>query len=100
MGLLKNNGLINNMLMGIGLIDEPIMMLNTNFAVYIGIVYAYLPFMILPLYANLIKHDHSLLEASADLGAKPWKTFFTVTLPLSKAGVIAGSMLGVYSVSG
>lgn len=93
MGLLKNNGLINNMLMSLGIIDDPLIMLNTNFAVYIGIVYAYLPFMVLPLYANLIKHDHSLIEASADLGAKPWQTFLTITLPLSKAGVIAGSML-------
>lgn len=93
MGLLKNNGLINNLLMFLGIIDDPIIMMNTNFAVYIGIVYAYLPFMILPLYANLVKHDHSLVEASEDLGAKPWKTFLSVTLPLSKSGVIAGSML-------
>ena len=93
MGLLKNNGLVNNLLMGLGVIDDPIMMMNTNFAVYVGLVYAYLPFMVLPLYANLIKHDSSLLEASADLGAKPWQTFLRVTLPLSKAGIIAGSML-------
>lgn len=93
MGILKNNGLINNLLMALGIIDDPIIMMNTNFAVYIGIVYAYLPFMVLPLYANLVKHDHSLLEASADLGARPWKTFLSVTLPLSKSGVIAGSML-------
>ncbi len=92
-GLLKNNGLINNALMSLGLINDPLPMLNTNFAVYIGIVYAYLPFMILPLYANLIKHDPSLLEAATDLGAKPWKAFLKVTLPLSKAGIIAGSML-------
>ena len=93
MGILKNNGLINNLLMSLGIIDNPLIMLNTNFAVYVGIVYAYLPFMVLPLYANLMKHDNSLLEASADLGAKPWKTFLTVTLPLSKNGIIAGSML-------
>ncbi|MGI9273515.1 MAG: ABC transporter permease subunit [Endozoicomonas sp.] len=93
MGLLKNNGLINNALIWLGVIDDPIAMLNTNFAVYIGIVYAYLPFMILPLYANLVKHDPALLEASEDLGARPWKTFLAVTLPLSKAGVIAGCML-------
>lgn len=79
--------------MSLGLINDPLPMLNTNFAVYIGIVYAYLPFMILPLYANLIKHDPSLLEAATDLGAKPWKAFLKVTLPLSKAGIIAGSML-------
>lgn len=93
MGILKNNGLINNLLMALGIIDDPIIMMNTNFAVYVGIVYAYLPFMVLPLYANLVKHDHALLEASADLGARPWKTFLFVTLPLSKSGVIAGSML-------
>jgi putrescine transport system permease protein len=92
-GILKNNGLINNALMGIGIIDEPLQILHTNVAVYIGIVYAYLPFMILPLYANLVKLDFSLLEAASDLGAKPWKTFLTVTLPLTKGGIIAGSML-------
>jgi len=92
-GILKNNGLVNNALMGIGIIDEPLQILHTNFAVYIGIVYAYLPFMILPLYANLVKLDFSLLEAASDLGARPWKTFVTVTLPLTKGGIIAGSML-------
>ena len=92
-GILKNNGLINNFLMGLGIIDEPMAMLNTEFAVYVGIVYAYLPFMVLPLYTNLMKLDNSLLEAAADLGAAPWKVFMAVTLPLSKAGIIAGSML-------
>jgi putrescine transport system permease protein len=92
-GILKNNGLINNFLMWLGIIEEPIAMLNTEFAVYVGIVYAYLPFMVLPLYTNLMKLDNSLLEAAADLGAAPWKVFMTVTLPLSKAGMIAGSML-------
>lgn len=92
-GILKNNGLMNNMLMGIGITDQPIQMLHTEFAIYIGIVYAYLPFMVLPLYSNLVKHDQSLLEAAGDLGAKPWKSFLTVTLPLSKGGIIAGSML-------
>ena len=92
-GILKNNGLINNSLIWLGIIDQPIAMLNTEFAVYIGIVYAYLPFMVLPLYTNLMKLDNSLLEAAADLGAAPWKVFMTVVLPLSKAGIIAGSML-------
>ncbi|PPC77482.1 spermidine/putrescine ABC transporter permease [Pokkaliibacter plantistimulans] len=92
-GILKSNGLLNNFLMSIGLIHEPLEILNTNVAVYIGIVYAYLPFMILPLYANLLKMDLSLLEAASDLGCRPWKTFLKVTLPLSKAGIIAGSML-------
>ncbi|NNU79850.1 ABC transporter permease subunit [Halovulum dunhuangense] len=92
-GLLKNNGLINNMLMSLGVIDEPLIMLQTDFAVYVGIVYTYLPFMILPLYANLVKLDGALLEASSDLGASPASTFFRVTLPLSLPGVLAGSML-------
>lgn len=93
MGLLSNNGLINNFLIWTGIISEPIQMLNTNFAVYIGIIYAYLPFMILPLYATLVKLDMSLLEAASDLGSRSMNTFWRVTLPLSKSGVIAGSML-------
>jgi len=92
-GLLKNNGLINEVLMAIGIIDSPIGMMNTNFAVYLGIVYSYLPFMILPLYANLEKMDMSLLEAAADLGCKPLKAFFLITVPLSFPGIVAGSML-------
>ncbi len=92
-GILKNNGLLNNVLMGAGIIDEPLAIMHTPIAVYIGIVYAYLPFMILPLYANLVKLDLRLLEAASDLGAKPWKAFLKITLPLSKAGIIAGSML-------
>ena len=92
-GILKTNGLINSLLMKLGLIDTPLHMLHTDFAVFVGIVYAYLPFMILPLYTNLVKLDESYLEAAADLGAKPWKTFIFVTLPLSKGGIIAGSML-------
>jgi putrescine transport system permease protein len=93
MGLLGNNGLINQMLQAVGLIDEPITMLNTDFAMYIGIVYSYLPFMILPLYSNLEKHDLTLLEAAVDLGCKPFKAFLAITLPLSVPGIIAGSML-------
>ena len=92
-GILKNNGLLNNALMGLGLIDEPLAILHTPVAVYIGIVYAYLPFMVLPLYSNLVKHDPQLLEAAEDLGAPPWKAFLRVTLPLSRAGIIAGCML-------
>jgi putrescine transport system permease protein len=93
MGLLRNNGVINNTLISLGLIDQPIQMMQTDFAVYVGIVYAYLPFMILPLYTNLEKHDPTLLEATADLGARPLQTFARITLPLSKAGIIAGSLL-------
>ncbi len=92
-GILKNNGLINNALIALGIIDQPIQMLQTDFAVYVGIVYSYLPFMILPLYANLEKLDLTLLEAAADLGCKPWKAFLRVTWPLSMPGVIAGCLL-------
>ena len=99
-GILKNNGLLNNFLIGLGVIDEPLQILHTPVAVYIGIVYAYLPFMVLPLYSNLVKHDHRLLEAANDLGARPWKSFLTITLPLSKAGIIAGAMLVAIPVVG
>ena len=92
-GILKNNGLINNFLMWLGVIDQPIVMLQTDFAVYVGIVYSYLPFMILPLYANLEKMDLTLLEAAEDLGCPPWRAFLTITLPLSTPGIVAGSML-------
>jgi putrescine transport system permease protein len=92
-GLLKTNGVINNTLLALGLIDQPLTLLYTDFAVYIGIVYSYLPFMILPLFANLEKHDHTLLEAAADLGASPMKAFFKVTLPLSVPGIVAGCLL-------
>ncbi len=92
-GLLKTNGVINNTLLAMGLIDEPLTLLYTDFAVYIGIVYSYLPFMILPLFTNLEKHDLTLLEAAADLGARPFKSFFKVTLPLSTPGVVAGCLL-------
>jgi putrescine transport system permease protein len=92
-GLLKNDGVINNVLLSLGLIDAPLAMMNTSFAVYIGIVYSYLPFMILPLYSNLEKHDLTLLEAAQDLGAGPVKSFLRITLPLSMPGVVAGSLL-------
>jgi putrescine transport system permease protein len=92
-GLLKSNGLINQLLIGVGVIDEPITLMYTDFAVYVGIVYSYLPFMILPLYANLEKHDPTLLEAAADLGARPFTVFRRVTLPQSVPGIIAGSLL-------
>ncbi len=92
-GILKNNGLLNNFLIWIGAIDQPIQMLQTDFAVYIGIVYSYLPFMILPLYANLEKMDLTLLESAADLGCRPWQGFMKITLPLSLPGVRAGCLL-------
>jgi putrescine transport system permease protein len=92
-GLLKTDGVINNVLQFFGIIDEPLAMMNTSFAVYIGIVYSYLPFMILPLYSNLEKHDNTLLEAANDLGAGPVKSFLRITLPLSTPGIVAGSLL-------
>jgi putrescine transport system permease protein len=92
-GLLKTDGVINNVLMGLGIIDAPLTMMYTSFAVYVGIVYSYLPFMILPLYSNLEKHDNTLLEAASDLGAGPIRAFLRVTLPLSFPGIVAGSLL-------
>ncbi len=92
-GLLKANGVINNVLLWLGLIHEPLTMLYTPFAMYVGIVYSYLPFMILPLYANLEKMDWQLLEAAQDLGCRPWQGFYKITLPLSRNGILAGSML-------
>jgi putrescine transport system permease protein len=92
-GLLDDNGVFNNILIGMHLIDEPIKMMHTSFSMMLGMVYTYLPFMILPLYANLAKMDLRLLEAAKDLGATPFKTFWLITVPLSKNGIIAGSML-------
>ncbi len=92
-GILKPQGILNELLLSLGLINQPLAILHTQLAVYIGIVYSYLPFMVLPLYANLAKLDGSLLEAAADLGARPITSFLRVTLPLSLPGVIAGSML-------
>ncbi len=92
-GMLSNNGVVNNFLMSIGAIDAPLHMMNTPFSMMIGMVYSYLPFMILPLFTNLSKMDVRFIEAAADLGSTPWSTFWRVTVPLSKAGIIAGSML-------
>ena len=93
MGILGNQGLLNNLLLWLGVISEPLKMLNTNFAVVLGIAYAYLPFMVLPIYTNLVKLDVRLLEAASDLGCRNLTTFWAITLPLSRAGIIAGSML-------
>ena len=93
MGLLGKNGIINSALISIGIIDTPMQLLYTDVAVYLGIVYTYIPFMILPLYANLEKMDTSLHDAAADLGARPWQVFLNITLPLSMPGIIAGSLL-------
>ena len=92
-GILKNNGLLNNFLMTIGLIHTPIELYRTNTAVYIGMVYSYLPFLVMPLYAHLVKMDLTLLEAAYDLGCKPWTAYTRITVPLSKNGIIAGSLL-------
>ena len=93
MGMLSTNGLINNLLLSAGLIDQPLKLLYTDFAVYLGIVYSYLPFMILPLYANLERLDFNLNEAASDLGARPLRVFRDITLPLSLPGIVAGSLL-------
>ncbi|GAB3773482.1 ABC transporter permease subunit [Ramlibacter monticola] len=92
-GLLDDAGLINNFLIWLGVIDAPIKMMHTGFSMTVGMVYTYLPFMILPLYGNLVKMDLRLLEAAKDLGATPWQTFWLITVPLSKNGIIAGAML-------
>lgn len=93
MGLLADQGTINNFLIWLGVIDQRLRMLYAEFAVYVGIVYSYVPFMILPLYANMEKLDMTLHEAAADLGARPMTTFLTVTLPLTTPGIVAGSLL-------
>ena len=92
-GILKTEGFLNYFLMWVGVIDSPLEILNTNIAVYIGIVYSYLPFMILPLYAALEKMDDSLIEASLDLGSTRFGAFWQVTFPMSLPGVIAGCFL-------
>ena len=92
-GILSPEGLLNQGLMALGVINEPLEILNTNLAVYIGIVYSYLPFMVLPLYSALEKLDLTLLEAAADLGCPPTKAFWKITFPLSLPGVAAGALL-------
>jgi len=93
LGLLGHNGPINGLLMKLGFISEPLQLLQTDFAVYIGMVYSYLPFMVLPLYSAIEKLDLTLLEAAADLGCRPTKAFFRITLPLTKEGIFAGCLL-------
>jgi putrescine transport system permease protein len=92
-GILRPEGVLNQVLIGVGLTSEPLVILNTETAIFIGIVYAYLPFMILPLYAALERLDDTLIEAAEDLGCPPWKAFWTITLPLSLPGAVAGSLL-------
>lgn len=92
-GILADQGVLNRTFMFLGLREEPILMLYTDVSMLVGMTYVYLPFMVLPLYANLVKLDYRLLEAAYDLGASPWKAFWLVTVPLSKAGIVAGFML-------
>jgi putrescine transport system permease protein len=92
-GLLGNRGLINELLLRTGVIDAPLTLLYNDFAVYLGIVYSYLPFMILPLYANLERLNLDLLDAASDLGARRWQAFVDVTLPLSRPGIVGGCLL-------
>lgn len=93
MGILQDNGLVNQFLMYLGLIKEPIQFMYTSFAIYLGIIYAYLPFMVLPVYVSVSKMDWTLLNAAADLGARPWQAFRRITLPLTMGGIISGSLL-------
>ncbi|WP_088178702.1 ABC transporter permease [Tepidiphilus margaritifer] len=91
--ILDVNGLLNQFLLWAGIVDEPLQLMFTKFSFMVGMVYGYIPFMILPLYANLVKLDRRLLEAAADLGARPWQRFWLVTIPLSREGILAGSLL-------
>ena len=92
-GILADQGVLNNLLLALGIIHEPLVMLYTDVSMLVGMTYVYCPFMILPLYANLVKMDLRLLEAAHDLGASAWKAFWLVTVPLSKSGIVAGTML-------
>lgn len=92
-GILADQGVLNNLLLSLGIIQEPMVMLYTDVSMLVGMTYVYCPFMILPLYANLVKMDFRLLEAAHDLGASAWKAFWLITVPLSKSGIVAGSML-------
>lgn len=91
--LLQQSGALNQLLLALGVIDAPLPLLYSTGAVYLGVVYAYLPFMVLPIYASLARQEPALLEAAADLGARPWAAFLRITLPLSLPGVVAGSLL-------
>jgi putrescine transport system permease protein len=93
MTILQRDGLLNQALLGLGIVDAPPVWISTDTAIFIGILYSYLPFMVLPIYATLERMDESLLEAAADLGAPRWKAFWLVTVPLALPGVIAGAIL-------
>ena len=100
MNILQREGLLNQALLALGIIDEPLAWLASDTAIFIGIIYSYLPFMVLPIYATLEKLDESLLEAAADLGAPPWKAFWVVTVPLALPGVTAGALLCFIPITG
>jgi putrescine transport system permease protein len=91
--IIRDGGLLNTVLLHLGVISHPLKIMRTSLALYLGIIYSYLPFMVLPLFATLEKLDHTLLEAAADLGSPPWRAFLDVTVPQSIPGVIAGSLL-------
>ncbi len=99
-GILKPEGLLNELLLGIGLIGAPLQIANTETAVLIGVVYSYLPFMVLPLYATLERMDRTLIEAANDLGCPPWKAFWRITVPLSLPGIAAGCFLCFIPITG
>jgi putrescine transport system permease protein len=92
-GILADQGVLNNFLVWLGVVEIPIQMLPSDFSMLIGMTYVYIPFMILPIYATMAKMDSRYLEAAFDLGARPWQAFWLVTVPLSKSGIVAGSML-------
>jgi putrescine transport system permease protein len=98
--ILQHDGLLNQALIALRILDAPVSWLATDSAVYIGIVYSYFPFMVLPLYAALEKMDETLLEAAADLGCPPWRAFLAVTVPLSLPGILAGSLLCFIPIMG
>jgi len=100
MNILQHDGLLNQVLLALRIVDSPVSWLATDHAVYIGIVYSYFPFMVLPLYAALERMDETLLEAAADLGCPPWRAFLSVTVPLSLSGIVAGSLLCFIPITG
>ena len=100
MNILQHDGLLNQVLLALRIVDAPVSWLATDHAVYIGIVYSYFPFMVLPLYAALERMDETLLEAAADLGCPPWRAFLSVTVPLSLPGIVAGSLLCFIPITG
>ncbi|MFA6037756.1 MAG: ABC transporter permease subunit [Legionellales bacterium] len=100
MGILQETGYLNQLLLALNIVDTPVKFLYTDFAIYLGIIYAYLPFMVLPIYVSISKIDWSLLKAAADLGARPWTAFWRITVPLTYTGILTGSLLVFIPVVG